>query len=55
MRVKGHGVKSQNGAAGDLFAELLVMLPDEFSSDDREQILLLSEKYQEDLRSELQW
>ena len=55
LRVKGHGVKSQNGAAGDLFAELLVMLPDEFSSDDREQILLLSEKYQEDLRSELQW
>ena len=55
LRVKGHGIKSHNGSAGDLFAELMIMLPANLSAEDREQISSLCKKYPEDPRAKLQW
>jgi len=55
LRVKGHGVKSNGSLAGDLFAELLIVLPKDLSAEDREQIRFLCEKHPEDPRTDLQW
>lgn len=55
LRLKGQGVKSAKGAAGDLFAELQIVLPKEIEQKDREQLEALLEKYAENPRTELKW
>ncbi|MCG8449732.1 MAG: J domain-containing protein [Pirellulales bacterium] len=55
LRVKGHGVKPPSGSAGDLFAEIVIVLPKDFSAEDREQLHSICEKYSEDPRVNLQW
>ena len=55
LRLKGQGVKSAKGAAGDLFAELQIVLPNKIEQADREQLESLLEKYAENPREELQW
>ncbi len=55
LRVKGHGVKKKDGTAGDLFAELQVVLPKKIDEQDRQQLQAIAEKYSEDPRTELQW
>ena len=51
LRVKGHGV----APAGDLFAEVLVVVPAELSDADREAIAKISDRYPQSPRDELRW
>ncbi len=55
LRLKGQGVKNAKGAAGDLFAELQIVLPKEIAENDREQLEAVLEKYTENPRAELKW
>ncbi len=55
LRVKGHGVKQSGSVAGDLFAELMIVLPPDLATADREQIATLCEKYTEAPRADLRW
>lgn len=55
LRVKGQGVKHSNGEVGDLFAEVMVVVPKDISPDDREQLVEILKKYPQNPRSELRW
>ncbi len=55
LRLKGQGVKSAKGLAGDLFAELQIMLPTNIEQQDREQLEAILAKYAENPRAELTW
>ncbi|MEN6450504.1 MAG: DnaJ C-terminal domain-containing protein [Thermoguttaceae bacterium] len=55
LRVKGHGVAPKNGAAGDLFAEIQIVLPKELSDADRQTIQQIDQRYAQSPRSELRW
>lgn len=55
LRAKGQGVKGTSGTPGDLFAEVQVILPAELDDSDREQLLTILEKYQNDPRANLKW
>lgn len=55
LRLKGQGVKTAKGEAGDLFAELQVMLPTGMSDEDREQLKKIAAKYDINPRTELEW
>jgi DnaJ-class molecular chaperone len=55
LRVKGQGVKQSNGEAGDLFAEVMVVVPKDLSIEDRAQILDVLKKYPQNPRAELRW
>jgi DnaJ-class molecular chaperone len=55
LRVKGQGVKGGEGPAGDLVAELEIVLPKNLSDEDRRAMAAIAEKYHGDPRAELQW
>jgi len=55
LRVKGHGVKPTNGPAGDLVAELEIVLPKELSDADREALAEVADRYADAPRANLQW
>ncbi|MEM8946533.1 MAG: J domain-containing protein [Planctomycetota bacterium] len=55
LRLKGQGVKPAKGAAGDLFAELQVMLPSDLTEADREQLEAIVKQYSDNPRADLQW
>lgn len=55
LRVKGQGVKHSNGEVGDLFAEVMVVVPKDMSSEDREKVLDVLKKYPQNPRTELRW
>ncbi|MCA9235541.1 MAG: DnaJ domain-containing protein [Planctomycetales bacterium] len=55
LRVKGHGVKPRDGAPGDLFAELMIVIPKGLSDDDRTQMAEIAAKYKQDVRGDLRW
>lgn len=55
LRIKGHGVRPGNGPAGDLFAEIQVVLPEKLSEGEREQIAEISNRYPQNPRAELRW
>lgn len=55
LRIRGHGVESNKGKAGDLFAELQLVLPEGLDDEDREQIQKLDAKHPSDPRGKLLW
>jgi DnaJ-class molecular chaperone len=55
LRVKGHGVRSGSGEPGDLFAELQIILPQNLSEEDRQQLTGVAEKYADYPRTDLRW
>jgi DnaJ-class molecular chaperone len=55
LRLKGQGVKAADGSAGDLFADLQVVLPKNLSDDDREQLGTIAARYADNPRTELKW
>ena len=55
LRVKGHGVAPQNGQAGDLLAEIEIVLPDEIDEASQEMIRGLEQHYSQDPRANLAW
>jgi len=55
LRVKGHGVESKGGQAGDLLAEIQIVLPKKFNDDDRALIEQLQQRHPLDPRADLKW
>jgi curved DNA-binding protein len=55
FRIKGHGVKPANHAAGDLFAEIEIELPDNLTEDERKQLAEISNHHPQNPRKELRW
>jgi DnaJ-class molecular chaperone len=55
LRIKGQGVKPVNQPAGDLFAEIQVVLPGELTEAERQQLAEVSHRHPQHPRSELRW
>jgi DnaJ-class molecular chaperone len=55
LRVKGHGVAPKNGAAGDLLAEIQIVLPEHLSDADRQAIREIDGRYSQNPRKDLRW
>lgn len=55
LRVKGHGVTPKNGTAGDLLAEVLIVLPKSLSDADRKTIREVDHRYSQNPRKDLRW
>jgi len=55
LRVKGHGVRPKKGPAGDLFAEIQIVLPDHLTETDRAWISELGDRHPQDPRKNLSW
>jgi DnaJ-class molecular chaperone len=55
LRLKGLGVDDGKGAAGDLLAEVQIMLPRELSSDDVEMLKQIDQRHPSQPRADLRW
>ncbi|MDZ7620062.1 MAG: J domain-containing protein [Patescibacteria group bacterium] len=55
LRVKGHGVPSRDGTAGDLLAELSIILPKQFDPSEQEQIRAMDQRQPLHPRDGLRW
>lgn len=55
LRVKGHGIVPRNGAAGDLLAEIQIVLPKQLTEADREAIREIDQHYSQNPRADLRW
>ena len=56
LRVKGHGVQSKDGAAGDLLAEIQIVLPKPLDDECRQMIEKIAAHHpQENPRAKLRW
>jgi DnaJ-class molecular chaperone len=55
FRVKGHGVVSPRGAAGDLLAEAQIVLPKGMDQADRQALQQLDQRYPLNPRQDLRW
>jgi DnaJ-class molecular chaperone len=55
LRIKGHGIKTKEGAAGDLLAEVQIILPEKIDDAALETIRRLDAEAKQNPRSELRW
>ncbi len=55
LRVKGQGVARKDGSAGDLLAEVQIVLPTGITPDDRSRIAELMSSYPQHPRADLRW
>lgn len=55
LRIKGHGVAPPKGEPGDLFAEIQIVLPENLSDDERQQLAVVSAKHPQNPRADLRW
>src|SRR5215211_3024708 len=55
LRIKGHGVRPANHAAGDLFAEIEIELPENLTEEERKQLAEISNRHPQPVRRELRW
>ena len=55
LRIKGFGVKAKDGPAGDLLAEVQIILPEGLSEADREALRQIDQRYRSNPRAELRW
>lgn len=55
LRIKAHGVASSGGGAGDLFAEVQIVLPKQFDEESRQMIRKLEEQAPKSPRVNLRW
>ncbi len=55
LRVKGHGVRPLAKPAGDLFAEIHIVLPDTLTDEERNQLAAISDRHPQRPRAELRW
>lgn len=55
LRVKGHGVVPKSGTAGDLLAEIQIVLPKQLSDADRQTIREIDQHYPQEPRKDLRW
>jgi DnaJ-class molecular chaperone len=55
LRAKGQGVKPANQPAGDLYAEIQIVLPENLKEEERSQLAEISNRYTQHPRAELRW
>jgi DnaJ-class molecular chaperone len=55
LRVRGQGVPDRGGGSGDLYAEILIVLPSSLDEQSLEWIRTISKKNDVNPRSELKW
>jgi DnaJ-class molecular chaperone len=55
LRIKGHGVRPKNGPAGDLFAEIQIVLPSDLTDDERKKLAEITAGRPANPRAELRW
>ncbi len=55
LRLKGCGIAPKNGPAGDLYAEIQIVLPDTLSPDAKEALARIERDYRESPRRSLHW
>jgi DnaJ-class molecular chaperone len=55
LRVRGHGVAPKTGPAGDLLAEVQVVLPKSLDESARQAIRQIGERYPQNPRANLRW
>jgi DnaJ-class molecular chaperone len=55
LRIKGHGVEPQGEPAGDLYAEILIMLPEDMDVEDLNAIKKIIQKHPFNPRADLRW
>src|SRR6188472_1830331 len=55
LRIKGHGVRPANQPAGDLFAEIEIVLPENLTEEERKQLAEISNRHPQQVRTELRW
>jgi DnaJ-class molecular chaperone len=55
LRIKGHGVRAANQPPGDLFAEIQIVLPENLTDAERQQLADISKRYPQSPRAELRW
>jgi DnaJ-class molecular chaperone len=55
LRVRGHGIKPKSGSAGDLYAEVQIMLPPVIDDAAIETIRKLDEQHPSNPRQDLRW
>jgi len=55
LRIKGQGVAPDGQQAGDLYAEIVIVLPTGLDQEDRELLDKVSQKHPQNPRSELRW
>ena len=55
LRIKGHGVSAKGGSAGDLIAEIQIVLPEQLDDESREAVKRLESQYRQNPRRNLRW
>jgi len=55
LRVKGYGVTPKNGEAGDLLAEIQIVLPKKLTAADRDALVEIDRHYSQEPRKDLHW
>jgi DnaJ-class molecular chaperone len=55
LRVKGHGVTPKNAPAGDLLAEVQIVLPKNLSTADRDALKEIDSRFKQEPRKDLRW
>lgn len=55
LRIKGHGVRPRDTDAGDLFAEVQIVLPKDLDAESRAQLEEIDRKHPTEPRRELRW
>jgi DnaJ-class molecular chaperone len=55
LRVKGHGVATKSGPAGDLLAEVQIVLPKNFDEPTRDLVRQIDQRYRQEPRANLRW
>jgi curved DNA-binding protein len=55
LRIKGHGVQTRDAPPGDLFAEILILLPADLSDAERQQLADVANAHPQNPRAELRW
>ncbi|MBN2292747.1 MAG: J domain-containing protein [Pirellulales bacterium] len=55
LRIKGHGVEQKGAKAGDLLAEIQIVLPKDLDEADRKAIKEIGQKHQQNPRADIRW
>lgn len=55
LRIKGQGVREANQNPGDLYAEIQIVLPEQLSDEERQQLTSISARHPQTPRKDLRW
>jgi DnaJ-class molecular chaperone len=55
LRIKGHGVNPKGDSAGDLFAAVQIILPNDLSPQEQDELGAISDRHPQNPRANLRW